>query len=101
MGAQLHSLVTQEFLPYRNGSRERIRINGPPVMLEPNAAQAIAFRCMNSRPTPQNTDRYRQRMETLKSLGPIRQTDSSVCAGLSQAGRPFRPPRITGAAPTL
>jgi PAS domain S-box-containing protein len=42
-GAQLHSLVTQELLPYRNGREERIRINGPTVMLEPNAAQAIAI----------------------------------------------------------
>jgi PAS domain S-box-containing protein len=41
-GAQLHSLVTQELLPYRDG-RERVRINGPTVMLEPNTAQAIAI----------------------------------------------------------
>jgi PAS domain S-box-containing protein len=41
-GAQLHSLVTQELLPYRDGRGERVRINGPIVMLEPNTAQAIA-----------------------------------------------------------
>jgi two-component system CheB/CheR fusion protein len=42
-GAQLQSLVTQELLPYRNGREQRVRINGPTVMLKPNAAQAIAI----------------------------------------------------------
>jgi PAS domain S-box-containing protein len=42
-GAQLHSLVTQELLPYRDGREERVRIDGPTVMLEPNTAQAIAI----------------------------------------------------------
>jgi PAS domain S-box-containing protein len=42
-GAQLHSLVTQELLPYRDGREERVRINGPTVLLEPNTAQAIAI----------------------------------------------------------
>jgi PAS domain S-box-containing protein len=42
-GAQLHSLVTQELLPYRDGRWERVRIDGPTVMLEPNSAQAIAI----------------------------------------------------------
>jgi PAS domain S-box-containing protein len=42
-GAWLDTLVTQELLPYRDGRMERVRINGPTVMLEPNAAQAIAI----------------------------------------------------------
>ena len=42
-GAELHSLVTQELLPYRDGREERVRINGPTVMLDPNTAQAIAM----------------------------------------------------------
>jgi two-component sensor histidine kinase len=42
-GAQLHSLVMQELLPYSDGRVERVRINGPTVMLEPNTAQAIAI----------------------------------------------------------
>jgi two-component system CheB/CheR fusion protein len=42
-GAQLHSVVTQELLPYGNGRDERVRINGAAVMLEPNSAQAIAI----------------------------------------------------------
>ena len=42
-GAELHSLVTQELLPYRDGREERVRINGPAVMLEPNTAQTIAI----------------------------------------------------------
>jgi PAS domain S-box-containing protein len=42
-GAELHSLVTQELLPYRDGREERVRINGAAIMLEPNTAQAIAI----------------------------------------------------------
>jgi PAS domain S-box-containing protein len=42
-GAQLHSLATQELLPYRDGREDRVRIIGPTVMLEPNTAQAIAI----------------------------------------------------------
>src|SRR5580704_14630792 len=42
-GAELHSLVTQELLPYRGETEGRVRIDGPPVMLEPNTAQTIAI----------------------------------------------------------
>ena len=42
-GAELHTLVTQELLPYRGEREGRVRINGPAVMLEPNTAQAIAI----------------------------------------------------------
>ena len=42
-GAELHTLVTQELLPYRGKSEARVRINGPAVMLEPNTAQTIAI----------------------------------------------------------
>ena len=42
-GAELHSLVTQELLPYRGETEARVRIDGPAVMLEPSTAQAIAI----------------------------------------------------------
>jgi len=42
-GAELHSLVTQELLPYRDRRAARVQINGPEVMLEPNTAQTIAI----------------------------------------------------------
>jgi PAS domain S-box-containing protein len=42
-GAELYTLVTQELSPYRDGREERVRINGPTIMLEPNTAQAIAI----------------------------------------------------------
>jgi hypothetical protein len=42
-GARLHTLVTQELLPYRDGREEHVRINGPTVTLGPNTAQAIAI----------------------------------------------------------
>jgi two-component sensor histidine kinase len=42
-GAELHSLVTQELLAYSGGTEGRVRIDGPPVMLEPSTAQTIAI----------------------------------------------------------
>jgi len=42
-GAELHSLATQELLPYCGEREGRVRIDGPAVMLEPNAAQTIAI----------------------------------------------------------
>jgi hypothetical protein len=41
-GADLNSLVAQELSPYCEGRESRARINGPNLVLEPNAAQAIA-----------------------------------------------------------
>jgi two-component sensor histidine kinase len=42
-GAELHSLVTQELSPYCGETDARVQINGPPIVLEPNAAQTIAI----------------------------------------------------------
>jgi two-component sensor histidine kinase len=42
-GAELHSLVTQELLPYREDGETRVRINGPEIILEPNMAQMLAI----------------------------------------------------------
>jgi PAS domain S-box-containing protein len=42
-GAELHSLATQELSPYGGGTEARVRIDGPPVMLEPNTAQTVAI----------------------------------------------------------
>ena len=53
------TLVTQDLLPHREGREERVRIDGPTVMLEPNIAQTIAISLHELRPTQQNTDRYR------------------------------------------
>ena len=41
-GAELHDLATQELAPYRKGDGTRVGIDGPAVLLEPSAAQAIA-----------------------------------------------------------
>ena len=41
-GADLHNLVTQELSPFREDGEPRVRTDGPNLMLEPNAAQAIA-----------------------------------------------------------
>jgi PAS domain S-box-containing protein len=42
-GAELHSLVTQELLPYCGEMEARVLFDGPAVMLEPSTAQAIAI----------------------------------------------------------
>jgi PAS domain S-box-containing protein len=42
IGAELSDIATQELAPYAEKDKRRIRIDGPQVLLEPNAAQAIA-----------------------------------------------------------
>jgi PAS domain S-box-containing protein len=42
LGAELHDLVTQELAPFRKGDGKRVNIEGPALLLEPNAAQIIA-----------------------------------------------------------
>jgi PAS domain S-box-containing protein len=41
-GAELHGLVREELAAYSQGRETRVQIDGPNVLLEPNAAQAIA-----------------------------------------------------------
>jgi two-component sensor histidine kinase len=41
-GAELHSLAKEELAAYSHGRETRVQIDGPSVLLEPNAAQAIA-----------------------------------------------------------
>ena len=41
-GAELSNIVTQELAPYSEKAEKGVRIDGPQVLLEPNAAQAIA-----------------------------------------------------------
>ena len=42
IGAELSAIATQELSPFRAGSESRVRIEGPPVLLEPTIAQAVA-----------------------------------------------------------
>ena len=42
MGADLSTISAQELAPYSEKNQQRVYIDGPPVLLEPNAAQAIA-----------------------------------------------------------
>ena len=41
-GADLHGLAQEELAAYSQGRETRVQIDGPSVLLEPNAAQAIA-----------------------------------------------------------
>ena len=43
IGADLSTIARQELAPYTEASGRRVRIDGPQVLLEPNAAQAIAM----------------------------------------------------------
>jgi PAS domain S-box-containing protein len=42
IGAELSTIVTQELAPFFEKNEARLRIDGPPVLLQPDAAQAIA-----------------------------------------------------------
>ena len=42
IGAELSTIATQELAPYSEKDEKRVRIDGPQVLLEPDAAQAIA-----------------------------------------------------------
>ena len=42
IGAELSNIATQELAPYSEKAEKRVRIEGPQVLLEPSAAQAIA-----------------------------------------------------------
>jgi PAS domain S-box-containing protein len=43
IGADLLTIATQELAPYSEKNQRRVRIDGPPVVLEPDVAQAIAM----------------------------------------------------------
>jgi PAS domain S-box-containing protein len=42
IGAELSTIATQELAPYSKKGEGRVRIDGPPVLLEPDVAQTIA-----------------------------------------------------------
>jgi PAS domain S-box-containing protein len=42
IGAELSAIATQELAPYSETDETRVQIDGPQVLVEPNAAQAIA-----------------------------------------------------------
>jgi PAS domain S-box-containing protein len=42
IGADLSTIATQELAPYSENSPRRVRIDGPPALLEPNASQTLA-----------------------------------------------------------
>jgi PAS domain S-box-containing protein len=42
IGAELSTIVTQELAPYSEKTKTQVRIEGPQVLLEPNAAQTVA-----------------------------------------------------------
>jgi PAS domain S-box-containing protein len=43
IGADISTIAAQELAPYGEKNQRRVGINGPPVLLEPNAAQAVAI----------------------------------------------------------
>jgi two-component sensor histidine kinase len=43
IGVELSAIAAQEFAPYSDQNDTRVRIEGPPVVLEPNVAQVMAL----------------------------------------------------------
>jgi PAS domain S-box-containing protein len=43
IGAELSTIAEQELAPYSGAGEKRLRIGGPPMVLEPNSAQSIAM----------------------------------------------------------
>ena len=43
IGADLSTIAAQELAPYAETAEKRVRVGGPPVLLEPNTAQPIAM----------------------------------------------------------
>jgi PAS domain S-box-containing protein len=43
IGAELSTIATQELAPYSENDKTRVHIDGPQILLEPEAAQAIAI----------------------------------------------------------
>ena len=100
-GAELHSLATQELLPTAGRKRRACELTGPAVTLEPSRAQTAAI---SLHELATNAAKY----GSLSAAGghveiswSLQQTDSSVCAGSSQVGRPPRRPRTAGSARAL
>jgi PAS domain S-box-containing protein len=42
VGAELSAIASRELAPYGAADKKRVRIEGPPILLEPTAAQAVA-----------------------------------------------------------
>jgi two-component sensor histidine kinase len=43
IGADLSTLATQELAPYSEKNQRRVRMDGPPMLLEPDVAQVISY----------------------------------------------------------
>jgi two-component sensor histidine kinase len=43
IGVELSAIAAQELAPYSDQNDTRVRVEGPPVVLEPNVAQAMAL----------------------------------------------------------
>jgi two-component sensor histidine kinase len=100
-GAQLHSLVTHELLPCRDGREERVRINGPSVMLEANSAQAIAI---SLHELATNAAKYGSLSAADGDVEIVwsRTIGGQLSLRWTESGGPtIAPPRIAGAAPAL
>jgi two-component sensor histidine kinase len=44
IGADLSTIATQELAPYSEKNQPRVHMDGPPILLEPDAAQVVAVR---------------------------------------------------------
>jgi hypothetical protein len=87
IGAELSTVAKQELTPYMQRKESRVSIEGPPVLLGPNSAQAIAVTCTNWRPMLPSMALYLRPKVRLRSSGHIRRTDASFSFGQRPADR--------------
>ncbi|WLA86333.1 HWE histidine kinase domain-containing protein [Bradyrhizobium elkanii] len=97
VGAELHRLAAQELLAYRR-RRRGCELMAQPLCWSRVSPRLLQFPCTSSRPTPQSTARYRQRVAASKSYGRYRRMEGSACVGSSRVARPSGRPRTAGSA---
>jgi PAS domain S-box-containing protein len=90
IGAELSTIASQELAPYSEGNKGRVRVSGPPVLLEPNAAQAVA---VTLHELATNAAKYGalSTADGQVELEWSHQTDGELCLRWTEAGGPAVP----------
>jgi len=100
IGAELSTIAGQELAPYSKTGETHVRIGGPEVLLEPNAAQALA---VTLHELATNAAKYGSLSvpNGQIDLSWSHQTVDLICAGRKWAARPCRHLRTEALADAL
>jgi PAS domain S-box-containing protein len=74
-GADLRTLINKELAGYCQEGEQRVHLHGPDILMEPNAAQAIAICLHELQRTRPSTALCRRKTATLRSRGRARRTE--------------------------